>query len=447
MKSRKLRKIFVSVFSAVAVLTGALGGMIPTKASLSFGAENPETHVLVGTDSIYNPDAEETVIRIGTWYTEDNLTNLKAYLAKEFPNYKFEFEYVGKSNYEPIMDSKLSYKGAPDILYVNQEMAEKHAVTGYIANLTDITEKFNKEAKIAFGYGNAVYAVPNTSEFECIFYNKDMFDAKGAQVPTNFETFIGACDYFKVVRKIRPVTASLKDPYNFANSAMGVMAANYFCTDRGSGFGGRLQYGRTTFTEELLPYMDDWKALVDHGVFTPDMYAMDGKKAIEEFVAEEAAMIVGTPETYVAIREARPDMNVGTLPFYGSGSDGEGMAIIGGCDLGFALNSNSENFDKAKEVLASLSRVEGQEALWKDRPGSQTYLEDTSFEVDAAYKGIEKCYNEGLVFTPWMDWGMDLNRRVHYKFGRELQRVLLRRETLETAFKNVDDLVYEILHD
>ncbi len=444
MKSRKLRKIFVSIFSSVAVLTGALSGFISTKANLSFGADNQEVHVLKTSDPVQNSDEsdESTVIRIATWYTEDNLTNLKAYLAGEFPNYTFKFEYVGKSNYEPIMDAKLSYKGAPDIIYVDQEMAEKHAKTGYIANLSDITEEFNKEAKMSFGYGNAVYAVPNTSDLECIFYNKDMFSAKGARVPTDFSTFIGACDYFRVVRKIRPLAASLKDPYGFANSALGIVSANYFSTDRGSGFGGRLQYGRTTFSEEIRPYMKDWETLIEHKVLTADMYTADGKRAIEEFVSEEAAMIVGTPETYVAIREARPEMKIGTLPYFGT--EGEGMAIIGGCDLGFALNSNAMNYDEAKEVLASLARVDGQEALWKDRPGSQTYLEGTAFNVDEAFKGIEVCYKKGLVFTPWMEWGQDLNRPVHYSFGRELQKVLLKREKIEEALENVDKLVNEI---
>ena len=103
--------------------------------------------------------------------------------------------------------------------------------------------------------------------------------------------------------------------------------------------------------------------------------------------------------------------------------------------------------DKAKEVLASLARVKGQEALWKDTPGSQTYLEDTAFNVDEAFKGIEDCYKKKLVFTPWMDWGQDLNRRVHYTYGRELQKVLLKRESLEKALSNVDKLVYEILRD
>lgn len=188
--------------------------------------------------------------------------------------------------------------------------------------------------------------------------------------------------------------------------------------------------------------MKDWETLIEHKVLTADMYTADGKRAIEEFVSEEAAMIVGTPETYVAIREARPEMKIGTLPYFGT--EGEGMAIIGGCDLGFALNSNAMNYDKAKEVLASLARVDGQEALWKDRPGSQTYLEGTAFNVDEAFKGIEVCYKKGLVFTPWMEWGQDLNRQVHYSFGRELQKVLLKREKLEEALENVDKLVNEI---
>jgi multiple sugar transport system substrate-binding protein len=446
MKTKRVRNIFLSVVSAITVVTGALGGVIPTKASLSFGAApKQEKVVLLGAESLLNPDGDNTVIRIGTWYSERDLKNLKAYLAKQFPNYVFEFEYIDRSNYESIMDAKLSYKGAPDILYVDQEMAEKHAATGYIENVTDITEKFSPKAKLAFGYGNAVYAVPNTSQFECIYYNKEMFESKGAKVPTDLNTFIGACDYFRVVRNIRPLAASLKDPYNFANSAFALVAADYLYTDRGKGFGGRLQYGRTTFKDEILPYMNAWEELIYHDILTPDMYTIDGLTAIEDFCDARAAMIVGGPEIYNAIIERKPDMQIGTIPFYGTQENT--CAMIGGCDLGFALNKNSMNYNQAKTVLASLARPDGQEALWKDRPGSQTYLEDVSFEVSDVYKGIEKCYKNDLAFTPWMDWGMDLNKPVHYKFGRELQKVLLRRETLTEAFVNVDDLVDEILHE
>jgi multiple sugar transport system substrate-binding protein len=236
---------------------------------------------------------------------------------------------------------------------------------------------------------------------------------------------------------------SLQDPFEVADSALAVLAANYFSTDRGSGFGGRLQYGRTSFQEELRHYMGDWEALLSHMILTKKMYVMDNRTAVEKFVDEKAAMIVGGPDIYKAIMEAKPEMNIGTMPFYGTG--GARKAIIGGCDLGIAVNANAMNMEGALAVAKALITKEGQKALWMDRPGSQTYLKDTHFENGKEFKGIEACYNDGLVFTPWMDWGFALNKQTHYKFGRELQKVLLNRETMEEAFDNVDELVYDIL--
>ena len=124
MKGKKLRKIFVSIISTITILTGALCGALPTKADLSFAAGNSEEH--------------KQIVRIASWYTKEDLKYLRAYLVEQFPDYEFEFEYVDKSNYEPILDSKLSYKGAPDLIYADQEMVEKHARKGYFLNLTDV---------------------------------------------------------------------------------------------------------------------------------------------------------------------------------------------------------------------------------------------------------------------------------------------------------------------
>ena len=76
-------------------------------------------------------------------------------------------------------------------------------------------------------------------------------------------------------------------------------------------------------------------------------------------------------------------MNIGTLPFFGR----NGKAIIGGCDVGFALNSNSLHMDEAKEILVALADRKGQKALWKDRPGSQTYLKRVSFRNEKIFDG------------------------------------------------------------
>ena len=435
MQGGRFKGILVSFLCTIALLTGALSGAFPMQAGLSFGASDEDADKAVsGSDG-------RTVIRIATWYNDYNLTYLRAFLATAFPEYDIEFEYVDKSNYEPIIDSKLSYKGAPDILYVDREMVSKHALTGYFSEITDLTEGFDEMARRSFMYGNCVYAVPCTSQFECIYYNKDLFSEKKLEVPRSFGAFMDSCEKLRK-EGIKPVTASLKQPYDAANMVLAVVAANYLHTDRGKGFGGRLQYGRTTFLEELGPYMGDVETLLKSEVITKDMCIIDSRTAVEEFTRGEAAMIVGGPETYNAIISENPGMNIGTMPFYGT----DGKALIGGCDVGFALNSNSVHMDEAIEVLTSLTTIQGQHALWLDRPGSQTYLTVTSFTNEKVFDGIKNMIEDELAYTPWMDWGQELNKAAYYQLGREMQRVLLGRESIEAALEGVDQVVYEILH-
>ena len=155
MRGKRLRNIFVSIFCIAFIRTSAFGGPGQGGTSRTFAAQEegiiPENTAAFDKPSTPDEDKELTHIRIATWYDEYNLQHLKAYLAETFPDYEFEFVFVDRSNYEPIMDDQLSYKGAPDILYVDQEMTRKHAITGYFADLTDETEDFSLEAKVAFG--------------------------------------------------------------------------------------------------------------------------------------------------------------------------------------------------------------------------------------------------------------------------------------------------------
>jgi multiple sugar transport system substrate-binding protein len=442
MKSKSFRKIFLGVFFLIAVLICLPVSNALSPAGCSFAAQPQD-----GGDKP-NPGSRgdlKKVIRISTWYHDYDLTSLMAYLAEEFPDYTFEYIYIDKSNYEPIIDSQLSCKTAPDIIFMDQEMVQKHAATRYIYNLTDICGGFDENAWKAFGYGNAIYAVPNTSQFECIYYNKDLFRNLGVNVPYSYLSFIGSCDRLREDYGIRPLAVSLKNPYALANSALAFAAADYMSVDRGSGFGGRLQYGRTNFTNELSPFINEWETLLEHEIFTKDMYTIDSRTAVEEFAGKEAAMIAGGPETYNAIIRLNPDMKIGTLPFFGT--RGRLRAIIGGCDVGFAVNRNSPNRDLAVEVLSSLTTLTGQRALWRDRPGSQTYLRDTEFVNDEVYDGLTYCMAKGLVFSPWMDWGRELNGPIHYLLGTELQLVLLNKQTTAEAFSNVDKAVERILRE
>ncbi|MBP3273979.1 MAG: carbohydrate ABC transporter substrate-binding protein [Butyrivibrio sp.] len=438
MKSKRLRRIFVSIVFLLSLTLGSLFENF-SQAGLVFAASSDTD--MKDMDHVLSNGT--TLIRIASWYREYDLSNLKAYLTDQFPDYSFEFVYIDKSNYESIMDAQLSYNGAPDIIYMDQEMVEKHAITRYIADVSDLCMDFSDTAKRSFDYGDKVYAVPNTSQFECIYYNKDIFEENGIKTPYSFQSFLETCDQLRVAKKIRPFSLSLKDPITLTDTALAVVAGNYLVTDRGSGFGGRLQYGRTTFSEELAPCFKDWQDLIQHKILTKDMYTTDNRTTIEKFAYGEAAMTIGGPETYNAIIRLNPDINMGTLPFFSR--TGKMKVVLGGCDVGLALNANTIKKDEAREVLSSLATKEGQEALWKDRPGSQTYLKGTEFKNSEVYDGITECIAQGLAFLPWNDWGTELNRPIRYQLGKELQQVVRGRQSTAQALENVDRKVEEIL--
>ena len=183
MKSKRLQNFFISIVFICLLIFGALFENF-SQADLVFAAssdgESDQDEATKDMDYILGQG--KTLIRIASWYQEYDLVNLKAYLATKFPDYSFEFVYIDKSNYESIMDAQLSYNGAPDIIYMDQEMVEKHAVTRYIADVTDICEGFSDIAKRSFDYGNRVYALPNTAQFECIYYNKDIFEENDIKI-------------------------------------------------------------------------------------------------------------------------------------------------------------------------------------------------------------------------------------------------------------------------
>jgi len=111
--------------------------------------------------------------------------------------------------------------------------------------------------------------------------------------------------------------------------------------------------------------------------------------------------------------------------------------IIGGCNLGFAINVNAMNLEGAKEVVAALANNEGQFAIWKDRVGSRTYLRRTHFDNPDAFDGIEEAFNTNQVFLPVLDWGDD-GPTMDAIFGKELQQVIIGKKPLNMALMETD---------
>ena len=443
MTSKKVRNILSVLTSICVLLVGVLSGCGDPYVRFEEGAQILEDYENRVSEELKFYDPNKTV-QISGWLDESCVKNLMAFLAEEYPDYTFEYRYISKDSYESIIDAELASKTATSIVMMTSTMAKKHAKNRYIEDLTAYCDDFKDEGRNAFMYGNAIYAVPCTSDFQCIFYNKEILERSGQKIPVSFTSFVNLCDYMNNEMGIKPMSAGLKDSDKVADTALALLASGYFNSKEGKKFGGRISYGRASFYDEIRPYMSKWQELCVHKVYTRQMCIMDEAAAIEEFASGQSFMYMGGLYDYNRIKEANPDIKMSTMAVY---SDFIGRAaLIGGCNCGFAVNSFAKNIGIAKEVVGSISSEKGQRALWQDRQGSQTYLRGVVFDNPEEFDPIRPLEDSGRMLMPWNSWG-DHSSEIYEIFGQELQRVVMGDKSLDTAFISIDERVSSILKE
>lgn len=87
----------------------------------------------------------------------------------------------------------------PDLqLHLSRTDPVNYGMRGALADLTqfpdykEVLQRFNEGADIPYWYDGALYALPDTQTFYCMFYRTDIFEQLNLSVPTNWEEFLYA---------------------------------------------------------------------------------------------------------------------------------------------------------------------------------------------------------------------------------------------------------------
>ena len=184
-----------------------------------------------------------------------------------------------------------------------------------------------------------------------------------------------------------------------------------------------------------------WSDMIGEGIYTTDMIGIDHDQALEQFATGDAAMFCSGPWDYDAIMAKNPELQIDMMPFYGTETS-EGW-LIGGPGCGFAVNQSSANKEAALKILAAISTVEGQEALWENNQGGSSYLDGAYFELPEAYTSVATALAAGNVYCPWNEWGIAAS--AHENYGTEMQNYLLGTSDINETLSNVDAAVQELL--
>lgn len=445
MKRRLLSALMCTAMMAAALTGCGGGGSAPAggesvqEAGTSDG--DGEAAAESAGESTEAGSAEgKTVVRMTYWNSEDTVAAMLDYLAEAVPDVEIEYLFVDNSNYDTIVDTQLSAGEGPDIICESPGSALKHARLGYLAPLDDLGEKYSDAGTSVYYYDGSVYALPGISWFEGIFYNKRLFEENNIELPKTFDEYIAVCKKFQDLG-ITPLAAGLKSWEPMLKNSMAFVAAEYLSTGEGKNFGSDYREGKVTLDGTWNPYLEKWSEMISEGIYTTDMTGVDHDQALEQFAMEDAAMFCSGPWDLDAIMAKNPDLQIDMMPFYGL-NESAGW-LIGGPGCGFAVNENSANKDAAMKVVAAISTVEGQTALWENNQGGSSYLEGAFFDLPEAYNSAEKALLAGNVYCPWNEWGTAAP--AHEEYGTQMQSYLLGTQDLSTTLQNVDAAVAELL--
>ncbi|UJP09226.1 sugar ABC transporter substrate-binding protein [Microbacterium sp. KUDC0406] len=304
-----------------------------------------------------------------------------AAFEKAYPNVKVKLANVGTGNdeYTKLQNAIKAGSGAPDVVQVEYYAFPQFTLTDSLADLSvygfgDLEEDYTASTWNSVTSGDKVFGLPQDSGPMALFYNKNVFDAAGVEIPTTWD------EYYEAAKKIHAA-----DPKAYITNDAG---------DAGFATSMIWQAGGKPFTAEgtdvtidlqdagSKKWADNWNRLVGEGLVAPY-----GSWSDEWFQGlgngKLASLVIGAwmPGNLMSgAPDASGDWRVAPMPSY----DGQPASAENGGG-GQAVTKQSENPELAAGFLWWLNNSdESIEIFLKSGgfPSTNAQLSDPEFLGD-----------------------------------------------------------------
>ena len=225
-------------------------------------------------------------------YMEQVIADFEA----ENPDIDINFQSYPNEAYKTTIQVALASDNPPDILFNwNGEDTARFLREGHLLDLTPFAEEYgwadtiNPAALDAFTFDGAVYGVPYSLEAKYVYYNSNIFEAQGLEVPQTFDELLGVC-------------SSLREagitPMSFGNQERweGVHYLTLFNQKVVGEETIMRDYALESPADELFTdpgYAEAFQRLVDMqeaGCFADAVNSTTPDAALAQFIAEQVAM-------------------------------------------------------------------------------------------------------------------------------------------------------------
>lgn len=193
----------------------------------------------------------------------------------------------------------------------------------------------------------------------------------------------------------------------------------------------------STFAGHLESCVDMPLEMVENGYLNVDFFSGVGNSVrIYEHMRDKEMMICFGDANMLKMLEEAGGSEYTMLPFLSS--EGNHAWTLAEPDAYLALNAelgkpeNAVTLDAADRVLELLSSQEGQRAFIQDVGAGESYLTDTTVDMEEFPAGLEDCIRDGYVYN------IRIPSEIMRYLGSRMAAVLTGKTDVETALQEVD---------
>lgn len=309
---KKLLAAVLSAAMAASLLAGCGGSTSGSTASGTASSDSGAASEASGTETADSGEVQEI-----TWMFWDDLTATEDLISKGYADVieRFNKDYEGKYHVTPITTNLEEYYTKLNALVASGDTPDVFIVSPG-PNLTDYVEPgvaapldsyladgwkdtFTSDAVFSqMTYDGQIYAVPLNIAAACAFYNTEMFEAAGAEVPKTWDEMIAACDKLQAAG-YTPITISAGTAWCLS------MVAGYLCEMEDVDLAA-LADGSASWTDGKLASAAE--KLVQLSQYFQKTAAGDTNDvATANFYNEEAAILIQGSWAIAQINGSNPD--------------------------------------------------------------------------------------------------------------------------------------------
>lgn len=374
MKKKKILSMLMMVCMTGMVLVGCGSGSEQKAATDAPQAETSVTESQAGPQAEASEASAEGNVTIWYYWETEGHQEALNHIIDEFNSSQsgltVEAKYVPFADFKKQLSIGASASELPDLVILDNPDHASYAAMGIFADLTgrfDVSTYYDGPVN-SCSLDGKLYGVPFGSNDLLLYYNKDMLEAAGCEVPTTWDELLEtakACTTDTVSGFAHCALQNEEGTFNFLPWMWSTGATSYEINSEGG--------------VKALNFVKD---LVDSGAMTKEAINWTQGDTMHQFIAGNLAMMINGTWQVPTMRADVPDLNWGVAPIPidaqpTSGLGGENYAVIAG--------GNEEGAIKFLEYAVS-----GDTCLYMMNQmgyiSSDSTIADGQFEGDEVYQ-------------------------------------------------------------